>query len=131
MALASDLIGLGVSPLIALRTASAGNGPLTIVAVGATFASATRIQATQFLVSNVTAGGLSVSLPVVGGDNGAFLGDDFLINNATTASLNVFASTSVGISVGGTNNSTTVLFSHQSMTCYPITSTQWIGVKST
>lgn len=130
MALAADLMGLGVSPLIAARTASGGIGPLTIVAVGASFASATRIQATQFLVSNTTAGGLSIALPPVGGDNGAFLGDDFMINNATAASLNVFASTGVGISVSGTNNSTMVLFSHQSMTCYPISTTQWVGVKS-
>lgn len=128
MALASDLMGLGVSPLLAQRTASGGNGPLTITAVGATFGSATRIQASQFLVSNTTAGGLSVALPAVGGDNGAFLADDFIINNRAAASLNVFASTGVAISANGTNNSQIVLSSHQTLTVYPISTTQWIGV---
>src|SRR5258706_5454932 len=103
MALAADLMGLGVSPLIAARTASGGIGPLTIVAAGSSFATAAKIQCTQFLVSNSTNGGLSVALPTVGGDGGAFLGDDFLINNAASASLNVFCSSGVNISVGGTN----------------------------
>lgn len=129
MAFASDLMGLGVSPLIADRTASAGNGPITIVAAGGSFASATRIQCTQFLVSNSTAGGLAISLPPVGGDAGAFLGDDFVINNATTASLNIFCSSGVTISVGGSNTSSTSMSSHTTMTVYPITTTQWIGVK--
>jgi hypothetical protein len=128
MALASDLMGLGVSPLLAQRTATGGNGPLTITAVGATFASATRIQASQFLVSNTTTGGLSIALPAIGGDNGAFLADDFIINNRAAASLNVFASTGVAISANGTNNSQIVLSSHQTLTVYPITTTQWIGV---
>jgi hypothetical protein len=129
MALASDLMGLGVSPLIAAKTASAGIGPVTIVAAGGTFGSATRIQCTQYLVSNSTGGGLAVALPAVGGDNGAFLGDDFVINNATTASLNVFCSSGVTISVSGSNTSSTVMTSHTTMTCYPITTTQWVGVK--
>jgi hypothetical protein len=134
MALASDLMGLGVSPLIAARTANAGIGPLSIngVSGAATFASSTRIQCTQYLVSaanaaNATAYG--VALPVVGGDGGAFLGDDFIINNASSATLLIFCSTGVSISVGSANTSSTSLATHTTLTCYPITTTQWVGVK--
>ena len=129
MSLASDLMGLGIQPLLAARTATAGTGPLTIVAAGATFASATKIQCTQFLVSNTTGGGLSVALPPIGGDAGAFLGDDFIINNASTASLNVFCSTGVTISVAGSNQNSIALTSHQTLTAYPISTTQWIGLR--
>ena len=83
MALSADLMGLGLSPLIAARTASAGIGPVTINGVvgATTFANATRIQCTQFLVSaanGTTATSYAISLPQVGGDGGAFLGDDFV-----------------------------------------------------
>lgn len=134
MALATDLIGLGLSPLIALRTASAGNGPLTITGIvnSGSFASSTRIQATQFLVSAAgatTGTSYGISLPQVGGDVGAFLGDDFVINNPASAVLKVFCSSGVSISVAGSNTSSTSLTSHTTMTCYPITTTQWIGVR--
>jgi hypothetical protein len=122
-------MGMGISPLLAARTAIAGTGPITIVAAGGTFTSATRIQCTQYLVSNATTGGLALALPIVGGDNGALLGDDFVINHRTTGSLNVFCSTGVTISVSGVNSAVTVLSSHTTMACYPITTTQWIGVK--
>ena len=126
--LAQDLMGLGVSPLIAARTANAGTGPLTIVAAGSAFSSATKIGATQYVCSNATAGGLSVALPTVGTDGGAYLGDDYLINNAVTASLNVFLSTGVAISANGTLNSSIVLSSHQTLACFPIKASLWIGV---
>jgi hypothetical protein len=133
MNLASDLMGLGSSPLLALRTSNGGNGPVTISAAGTTFATATRIQSSQYFVSCTNAGGsggAAVALPVVGGDNGALIADDFVINNATaTQSLTVFASTGVAISVGGTNTSSTTIPVHTTMTLYPLTTTQWLGVK--
>ncbi len=128
MSLSSDLTGLGVSPLVAARTATAGIGPLTIVASGATFASATRIQCCQFIVTNSTTGNGSVSLPPVGSDNGALLGDDFVINNAA-GSILVFCSSGVTISVAGSNQASVGLSSHISLACYPISTTQWIGVR--
>jgi hypothetical protein len=132
MSLSSDLMGLGVSPLLAARTATAGTGPITIVPTqAAAFGSATRIQVTQFLVGNTTVTGGAISLPPVGGDNGALIGDDFTINNATTGSLTVFCSSGVTISVSGANTASTVMTSHTTMTCYPISTTQWIGVKGT
>lgn len=133
MALASDLMGLGLPPLLAAHTANAGTGPLTITAAGGTFAGATRLGVTQFLATCTNAGGansLAVSLPAVGGDTGCLLGDDFVINNATaTQSLTVFASSGVSISVGATNTSSTTIPVHTTMTLFPISSTQWVGVK--
>lgn len=129
--LAVDLEGLGVNPLQAQRTANAGTGPLTILATGSTFATANRIDGAQYLVSCTNANGtLALALPVVGSDLGALIGDCFTVNNATTASLNVFLSSGVTISVGGTNTSFVALSSHSSLTAYPITTTQWIGILS-
>lgn len=133
MALASDLMGLGTPPLLAAHTANAGTGPLTVSAAGTAFASATRLGVTQFLVTCTNAGGsggAAVSLPAVGGDTGCLLADDFVINNATaTQSLTVFASSGVSISVGATNTSSTTVPVHTTMTLFPISTTQWIGVK--
>lgn len=130
MSLASDLMGFGLPDKLAIQIASAGNGPLTITAAGSAFSSATRIQAHQYLVSCTnTTGANGLSLPVVGGDQGCLLGDDFIINNAGTTSLQVFASSGVVISSGGTNTSQTTIAQHTTMTLYPITSSQWVAVK--
>jgi len=135
MALASDLMGLGVSPLIAARTATGGIGPLTITPVGTTFASATKIGATQFLVTASNfANGLAIGLPGIGTDNGAFLADDYIINNQGTSSLLVIASTSVYISMNGSLTVVQRVQSHSTATFYPVQATytsgtaNWIGV---
>ena|SRR5882672_1045866 len=137
--LASDLMGMGVSPLLAGRTATGGTGPLTIVPVGTSFASSTKIGATQFLVTAGGAGGfaagLSIGLPPIGSDAGAFLADDYIINNQGTDSLVVRTSTSILISVNGSLSSTASITSHTSATFYPVLVTatastaNWICVK--
>ncbi|SRR5258706_4787253 len=134
MALASDLIGLGLSPLLAARTASAGVGPVTMngISGAASFASSSKIQCTQFLVTisnGTTNTAYGVALPTVGTDNGAFLGDDFVINNASSATLKIFVSSGVAISVAASNTNVTALQTHTTLTCYPISTTQWIGVR--
>lgn len=133
MNLASDLQGLGVAPLQAMRTSNGGNGPITVTAAGTGFSTALRLQAAQYFVSVSGAGGTggaAVALPVVGGDSGALLADDFVVNNlSTTQTLTVFASTGVTISATGTNTSNTTLSVHTSATFYPLSSTQWICVK--
>ena len=123
MALASDLMGFGVPPLQAAITASGGIGPLTITAAGSSFAASTKIGCTQFLVTSNSATGTSVGLPVIGGDNGARLADDFIINNQGSSSLFIFASTSVLISGQGSLSSKQFLQSHQTATLYPVQST--------
>ncbi len=128
--LATDLTGLGVNPLQAYRTANAGTGPLTISSSGSAFASANRIDGAQYLVSCSDSDGTkALSLPPIGGDGGALIGDCFTINNQGTTTFTIFCSTSVVISVSGSNTSSTTLGIHTSLTCYPITQTQWIGIK--
>ena len=123
MALAVDLMSLGSPPLQSLHGASGGNGPLTITAAGTTYANSTKIQAEQYLVTSNSATGTSVGLPVIGSDNGALLGDVFVVNNSGSSSLFIFASTSVLISGGGSLSSKQFLQPHQTATLYPMTST--------
>jgi hypothetical protein len=133
MSLASDLMGLGSSPLLAAHTASGGNGPINISAAGTNFSTATRIQATQYFVTCSTAGGSGASalaLPTIGGDTGALIADDFIVNNATASnSLWVWGSTGVLISIGGSNTSYAILPVHTTATFYVVSATQWVGVK--
>ena len=131
MNLASDLMGLGTSPLQALRTSNGGNGPLTATAAGTNFATATRLQSSQYFVSVSGANGTNgVALPPVGSDTGALLADDFVINNlAAGQPLQIFASTGVTISAGGSNTAQTSLAAHTSGTFYPLSATQWIAVR--
>lgn len=131
MSMAQDLMGIGVSPLQAAHGASGGTGPL-FISTGTTsaFSTSTRIGAYQFVCSMT--GGASttgIALPQVGGDNGALLADDFIINNQGTTTVFLFASSGVTISVGGSNTSFTQVGLHTTMTCYPLSQTQWIGVK--
>jgi len=133
MALSSDLMGLGVNPLQAARTATGGTGPLTITPAGTSFATSTKIGCTQFLVTSTGAAGACLGLPAIGGDNGALIADDYIINNQGTATLQVFASTSVLISVNGTISSRVSMTTHTTMTLYPTTAVlatgtaNWVG----
>jgi hypothetical protein len=129
--LASDLQGLGVSPWVAAHVANAGTGPLTITAAGSNFATATRIGITQLIMfCTNTNGTTAISLPKVGGDNGCLLGDIFIINNGNGSnSLTVYASTGVAISVAGTNTSSATIAANTGASYFPISTTQWIGVK--
>lgn len=133
--LASDLIGLGLSSHLARRLANGGAGSSTslqIAAAGSTAANATQIGGQQFFVS-VNSGTGGVTLPAIGGDNGALLADDFIINNATGSTITCFMPTTGGnISAAGSNiaGSTGVsILSHTTWTLYPVSSTQWVGVK--
>jgi hypothetical protein len=133
-------MGLGVSALIAQRTSNGGTGPLAYTVLGTatintnlTATLGTRLGASQYFVSvNSGTQGSSFTglfLPGVGGDNGALLADDYVINNATGNNMVVMGSNGVLISATGSNTSYTNMASHTSMTIYPVSSTQWIGVK--
>lgn len=128
--LADALVGLGLSPLLASRMATGGVGPLTITAKGTSYATGQLIGTSQFLVScNSGAASTVLSLPTVGGDNGALLADDYIINNANSQTIQIFASSGVSLSIGATNTSSTSLAVHTTITLFPISTTQWIGVK--
>ncbi len=135
MALAQDLMGLGISPLQAAHTASGGTGPVfsggILTSSTSVFANSNRIGAYQFVVT--ISNGVSttgVCLPSVGSDSGCLIADDFVINcSGGTTCMLLFASSGVSISTGGSNTSFTTLAPHTSITLYPVSTTQWIGVK--
>lgn len=131
MALASDLMGFGMPAQLAGRIATGGTGPLTLVAIGSSYATATKILTEQGLVS-ITASGATttgVSLPPVGSDAGALLADDYVINNAGTSAITIYASTGVLLSMNGSNNSTQPILSQTTVVMYPVSTTQWIGLR--
>lgn len=131
MSLASDLMGFGLPPLLAGKLSNGGLGPLTITAAGTTYATSTKIGVMQYIVSvtNDALGSLSVGIPRVGGDTGAMLADDYTVNNAGGSNTVVVrASTGVLISAGGVNDSSFVLAAHKTISLWPISSTQWVGV---
>jgi hypothetical protein len=134
MSLAQDLMGLGISPLQAAHTASAGTGPVTAVATGTSYGTATKIGAYQFLVSVTGVSSTTVSglaLPAVGGDAGCLIGDDFIVNNATTSPVVVYAPANVNISGRGVNQNNISLNTHTTATLFSITTSQWICVVGT
>ena len=131
MATKSNLMGLGVSPLQARRMAT---DPQLFTVQGGTLASAAPIAGDMYFISVIAsnAGG-GCQLPVIGGDNGALLGDDFLINNQLTASITVYGPTGSTISISGNNLSGSAGFglsTHKSVTVWPITSSSWLGILS-
>lgn len=131
MSLSQDLMGLGISPLQAAHSATAGTGPLTIVPAGSTYATSTKMGAFQYLcsVNTGTTGTTGIGLPIVGGDTGCLLGDNFVVNNATATNLIVYAPTAVNISAGGSNANTLTIATHTTCTFYAISTSQWVGVK--
>jgi hypothetical protein len=134
MSLAQDLMGLGISPLQAAHTSSAGTGPVQAAAFGSSYATAQKIGAYQFLisvnaVSSTTTSGLA--LPAVGGDTGCLIGDDYIVNNATTSPVVIYAPASVNISINASNLNTFTVKTHTTATFYAITASQWVGVQGT
>lgn len=133
MATKANLMGLGVNPLQARRMATE---PVLVLSQGATRASATPIGGDQYLICVTATGGgngSGVALPAVGGDNGALLGDDYIINNQIASTLQVFGPIGSTISVSGNNVSGSAgidIQMHTSMTFWPITSTSWLGIRS-
>ena len=80
MALKQNLMGLGLPAPLANRMGDALDAGPVITAHGGTQASAYQLGGSQYVtVINATSGGAGVSLPTIGGDNGALLGDDFVI----------------------------------------------------
>lgn len=142
MATKSNLMGLGLPAALANRMADAPDGTaIYATAVGVTQGSAYQIPGAQGLtVVNATNSGSSVSLPSFGGDNGALVGDNYVILNLiATASLTVFAPLSTAGSAsaiiisgssstaGSTGTSVSV---NRAAVFYAITSSTWFGMIS-
>lgn len=131
MALAQDLMGLGLPHSLSLHIAEGGAGPLLIVAAGSTFATATKIGSSQGAVYCTTADSTKgLSLPTIGSNDGPLFVDDFIIANVNAVDcLKIFSSSGVAICTGGSNTSSAALAVNSAMILYPVTSTQWIGIK--
>lgn len=131
MARKTDLMGMGMGPILARRMAT---DPQTVNSQGASRASATQIGGDQYFVSVTGSNsGSGLALPPVGGDNGALLGDDYIINNQLTATIQVYGPAGSTISVSGANVSGSAgidVQTHTTMTLYPITSSSWLGIRS-
>jgi len=132
MATKANLMGLGVNAFQAQRFAT---DPTLVFASGASTASATAIGGSQYLtvVTTTSAAGSGIALPQVGTDNGALLGDDFIINNQVASSITVFGPAGTTLSIAGVNNSLSTgvgLSTHKSITAYPITTSSWMGITS-
>jgi len=129
MAKKADLMGLGMPIFLAQRMATE---PSVVTAAGATRASATVLGGDQYLVCVTgTNGGVGVQLPQVGGSNGCLLGDGFTINGLY-ATASVYPGSGVTISIGAASYSTGTgvpVEINTATTFYPITATQWIGVR--
>jgi hypothetical protein len=133
MALAQDLMGLGISPLQAAHTSNGGTGPVfsggTLAGATSAFSTTNRLGAFQFVVTvsnGVSTGG--VCLPAVGGDSGCLIADDYVINNSGTTTIYLFASSGVAISVRASNTGYTQIALHTTMTLFPLSTTQWVGI---
>lgn len=129
MALASDLMGLGLPANLALNIAVGGTGPVAVTAAGSAFASATRLGGDQRFAAVGNANGtVAVALPAVAGDVQPT--DMFVIGNYSSAGLPVYLSSGVVISAGGTSNSSLTLGSFCTLIAFPVSSTQWVGLST-
>jgi hypothetical protein len=123
----SDLMGLGMPPLLADRIADAGPS-LTVLAAGSAFSSATRLLANQNMATCANANGtLALGLPQVGNDV-VYLGDQYVISNTGTTSIQLFGSTGVLINTNGSNGSQQPILQNRTMILWPVSTTQWIAI---
>lgn len=130
MALASDLMGLGMPPLLAAKIAQAGIGPVTITAAGTTYAGSTKIGSEQSLVGCSNGNNtLSLGLPPVGGDSGASIGDEFVIANTGTVDTIVLRSSTSVLINAATQDSVFNLGPGKAISIFPFSSTLWVPVK--
>lgn len=130
--LAQDLMGFGVPPLQAAVIANAGVGPINVTAKGSSQSTAFQLGARQYLAFINGGGGGWVSLPTVGGDNGANIGDDFVIHN-NVASCSVVPPPNVTLNIGGSQFSSSSAFTlaqFKTLTVWAVSTTQWCGLSN-
>jgi hypothetical protein len=131
MTQSSDLTGLGVPPLQAERLATAGIGPITVNVQGSVYATGYPIKNAQYLIYIPPTSGAGVlSLPPIGGDNGALIGDDFIIANGTAAVVSIYPPSNVsivGVTASTANGSPITVLANTVLTIWAgPTTTTWI-----
>lgn len=126
---AYNLMGLGMAPPLALAIATQGTQQVT--AAGSTYATSAKLRNNKCAVVSNSDGTVAVGLPPIGGDTGAaaMLADMYVICNTGTTSLQLFASSGITISVNGSSNSQQPIQSFTTMIVWPVSTTQWIGMK--
>ncbi len=125
MALATDLMGLGLPARLAAAIAHGGVGPLTTNPAGSAFASATKLgQEQNFVATNNSTGATGYALPTVSGD--VLLTDMFVIHNYGSTSVQVYGSTGVIVSAGD-STSVVALQTRKTLVVFPVSSTLWVG----
>lgn len=136
MALAQDLMGLGLPSQLAARMANGGTGPVTLTAAGTNAATAAALLAEDYIVY-VNAGSGGVLLPnpkPASGADGPLIYDDYVIHNALGGNLLVYAPSGTTINIGGasyTNAAPFTLATLKTITLYTgPTSTQWFGLSA-
>lgn len=130
MAQSSDLMGLGLPPLLATRMADVGTGPVNITAVGTAASTGYALKNSQYFVVASTAGGATaVVLPLPGGDTGPLLGDNFIITNLTSTAVALFPASGVTLYFQGSIFTTTAvsISQYRNMECWVISSVAYMG----
>ena len=87
MARHADLMGLGLNNQLALVLAKS---PVIATAYGTSVGSANQIQGTQYFTICLT-GTSSFALPQVTSDRGAYIGDQFVVANMSSAAVAIYA----------------------------------------
>lgn len=132
MSLDQNLMGLGMPNALAQRVASGGTGPLAVTPKGSSYATSQLIGGKQF-VTFVSGASTSawVGLPVVGGDQGPDIADDFVIHNGNSTNLTVGIASGVTVNIAGaqvTGQFTVSGFKTSQL--WVVSSTQWMGLAS-
>ena len=132
MSTGSDLMGLGMPPMLANIISEAGSGPTTLTAAGTSYATSTKIKTSDSAVicsTGVAGANAGIGLPAVGTASGVLLGDEILIVNSGTDSLPVYASTGVIIYCNGSSTSLMQVSVGKSAIVWPMSSSVWGGVQ--
>lgn len=132
MALATDLMGLGLPSALALELSDGGSttaGNLGITAAGNSFATGTAILSDRRLLTCSNGNNtLALALPKITlATNPCGLGDQYQIVNTGTDTVVVYGSTGVIISARGTNTSFALCGAGGTLVLFPTSATATTG----
>jgi hypothetical protein len=128
MSIDQNLMGLGLPGPLAQRLASAGTGPIAITPKGSSYATSQLIGGKQYLTFATGAGTAAwLGLPVVGGDNGPDIGDDFIIHNGNSGPLTVAVAAGVTVNMTGSQTNQFTIAGFKTAQVWIASTTQWVG----
>lgn len=127
MAQATDLMGLGLSPFLALRMSNGASG-VACSSLGSLASAFALGGNSQYVYSNPGAAG-GIKLPNIGVDGGCLIGDEINIFNTSPNLITVYASGSAtlsGYGVSASGNTGVTVSTVNGATFTPITATSWV-----